>query len=59
MVAYWIVLFTALRASVMDYILTPFAAWGGVQKKKDLVRFAEQAWLLVYYFFFFPLGMVS
>ena len=59
MVTYWIVMFTALRASIMDYVLTPFAAWGGVQKKKDLVRFAEQAWLFIYYSVFIPFGVVS
>ncbi len=57
-VLYWITLFTGLRASVMDYILTPFAQWAGVEKKKDLVRFAEQAWLLLYYAVFWPIGMV-
>jgi acyl-CoA-dependent ceramide synthase len=59
MVFYWIVLFTGLRASVMDYVLTPFAQWAGIEKKKDLTRFAEQAWLLIYYSVFWSIGMVS
>lgn len=59
MVFYWIVLFTGLRASLMDYVLKPFAQWAGVEKKKDLVRFSEQAWLLIYYSVFWSIGMVS
>src|SRR5436305_15334398 len=41
MVVYWIVVFTGLRAAVMDYCLVPFAKWGGVKGKKDTMRFAE------------------
>ena len=59
MVLYWIVVFTGLRAAVMDYILMPIAQWGGVEKRKNRVRFAEQAWLLLYYVPFWTLGMVS
>lgn len=58
MVLFWVVAFTALRAAVMDYILSPFAKWGGVKTEKDRTRFAEQAWLLIYYSVFWPLGMV-
>ena len=58
MVVYWIVVFTGLRAAVMDYCLVPFAKWGGVKGKKDTMRFAEQAWLLLYYALFWSLGMV-
>lgn len=57
LVVFWIVLFTGVRAAAMDYILKPFAGWGGVQKKKARVRFAEQAWLLLYYSVFWTLGM--
>ncbi|KAI9802581.1 MAG: sphingosine N-acyltransferase lag1 [Piccolia ochrophora] len=49
MVVYWIVVFTGLRAGVMDFVLVPFARWGGVEKKKGRIRFAEQAWLFMYY----------
>lgn len=59
MVSFWIVVFTGLRAAVMDYILMPFAKEGGVRTERDQTRFAEQAWLLIYYVFFWPLGMVS
>lgn len=57
MVSYWIVVFTGLRAAVMDYILMPLAKKGGVKTARDQTRFAEQAWLLVFYSVFWPLGM--
>lgn len=53
-----ILLFTAVRAMVMDYILIPFAHSLGL-KKKAAVRFAEQGWLAIYYGCFWALGMVS
>ncbi|KAK4451086.1 TLC domain-containing protein [Podospora aff. communis PSN243] len=52
-----IVLFTGLRAATMEYILAPFAKANGIEKRKDLTRFSEQAWLLVYYLVFWPLGL--
>lgn len=58
-VVFWIVVFTGLRATVMDYILYPLASFGGIKTKKEKVRFAEQAWLLIYYTVFWTLGMVS
>lgn len=58
LVTFWIVVFTGLRAGVMDYVLKPYARWGGVEKPKARVRFAEQAWLLLYYSVFWTLGMV-
>jgi hypothetical protein len=58
MVFYWIVIFTGLRAAFIDYILTPLAKKGGVKTPKNCTRFAEQAWLLVYYSVFWTLGMV-
>jgi len=54
----WVVLFTAIRATVVDYILHPLARAGGVKTRKASVRFAEQAWLLVYCSIFWSLGMV-
>lgn len=59
MVLYWIVVFTGLRAAVIDYALLPLARKGGVKIEKDKIRFAEQAWLLIYYSVFSTLGMVS
>ncbi|PMD63312.1 longevity assurance proteins LAG1/LAC1 [Hyaloscypha bicolor E] len=57
MVFYWIVVFTGLRAAVMDYLLTPFAKKAGAKTERDQTRFAEQAWLLIYYSVFWTLGM--
>jgi very-long-chain ceramide synthase len=59
LVLFWIVLFTGLRAAVMDYVLKPFARWGGIHSTKGLIRFAEQGWLVVYDSAFWSLGMVS
>lgn len=56
-IGFCIVLFTLLRAGFMEYILAPFARMQGVTKKKDQVRFTEQAWLLVYYSVFWTMGM--
>ena len=58
LVTLWIIIFTALRAATMDYILIPTAKRLGIHKKKATVRFAEQAWLLIYYSVFWTLGMV-
>lgn len=56
-VFYWIIVFTGLRCVVMAYVLGPFAAACGVKKKKAKVRFAEQAWILLYYTMFWSTGM--
>lgn len=58
LVGYWIILFTFLRAMAVDYVFMPFARKRGISANKDLVRFAEQAWLFVYYSIFWTLGMV-
>ncbi|KIN08058.1 hypothetical protein OIDMADRAFT_111540 [Oidiodendron maius Zn] len=57
MVFYWIIIFTGLRAAFIDYILMPLAKKGGVKTVRDCTRFAEQAWLLIYYSVFWTLGM--
>ncbi|KAI9845759.1 MAG: sphingosine N-acyltransferase lag1 [Sclerophora amabilis] len=57
MVFYWLTIFTGLRAATMDYILLPLARWGGVRNRKGRNRFAEQAWLLLYYGTFWAVGM--
>jgi acyl-CoA-dependent ceramide synthase len=60
MVLFWIVTFTGLRAAVMDYVLKPFAQWAGIKSSKKIqTRFAEQAWMLLYYVVFWSVGMVS
>lgn len=58
LVSFWIIVFTGLRAAAMDYVLTPIARWQGINKRKATIRYAEQAWLLVYYSVFWSLGMV-
>ena len=58
LVLFWIVVFTGLRVAVMDYILVPLAQNSGISKRKKKVRFAEQAWVLIYYGAFWSLGMV-
>ncbi|KAK7206414.1 TLC domain-containing protein [Myxozyma melibiosi] len=55
-VFFWVVAFTFIRAFMMDYIFVPFAARAGISSKKDLARFAEQAWSLAYYLVLTPLG---
>ncbi|KAH0001752.1 sphingosine N-acyltransferase lac1, partial [Aureobasidium melanogenum] len=51
-----IIVFTGLRAAAMDYALVPMARKCGIHKKKATVRFAEQAWLVLYYAAFWFLG---
>lgn len=38
---------TGLRVAIMDYILAPIAQANGL-KGKGKIRFAEQAWLIIY-----------
>ncbi|KEY73135.1 hypothetical protein S7711_04884 [Stachybotrys chartarum IBT 7711] len=56
LVTFCVIVFTGLRASVMEYILAPFGKYHGITKRKVLTRFSEQAWLFVYYTFFWTLG---
>ena len=58
LVMHWIVVFTGLRVFVMEYIMSPLAKKAGIHKKKERTRFAEQAWIYVYYGLFWSLGMV-
>ncbi|KAI9740631.1 MAG: sphingosine N-acyltransferase lag1 [Claussenomyces sp. TS43310] len=59
MVLCWIVIFTGLRAFFLDHVLLPLAQHAGIRKKKDRMRFAEQAWLLMYCTTFWSLGMYT
>lgn len=59
MVSYWVVIFTGMRAVVMDYVLAPLAQRAGIGKKEEVVRFAEQGWIFLYPSAFWSLGMVS
>jgi acyl-CoA-dependent ceramide synthase len=54
-----IVLFTGLRAWSMEYLLAPLGKYMGIAKRKDLTRFSEQGWMLMYYIVFWNLGMVG
>lgn len=56
-VFYWIIVFTGARCFTMDYILAPIAQWAGIRSKKAKVRFAEQAWILLYAGLFWCIGM--
>ena len=58
LVSFWIIVFTGLRVAIMDYLLVPLAQRVGISKKKEKVRFAEQAWILLYPSLFWSLGMV-
>lgn len=57
-VLYWIIVFTGLRATTLVYLLVPFARLCGLRKPKLQIRFAEQAWLFLYYAAFWTVGMV-
>ena len=54
----WTVIFTGLRVAVMDYVLDPLARLVGIRTKKELDRFKEQAWLIIYYTGSWSLAMV-
>jgi acyl-CoA-dependent ceramide synthase len=56
-VMFCIVLFTGLRAATMEYLFEPLAKLNGISKRKDMTRFAEQAWTIVYYTIFWSLGL--
>ena len=58
LVFFWIVVFTGLRAAVMEYVLMPIAQMAGILKAKEKTRFAEQAWIFVCAAASFSLGMV-
>ncbi|KAL5334438.1 TLC domain-containing protein [Aspergillus crustosus] len=48
--------FTAIRAMAIEWVFLPGAQWMGL-KRKASVRLAEQAWMWVYYAFFWTFGM--
>lgn len=59
MVIYWVLLSTGLRAGVINFVLVPFVQRLGIESKKDITRFGEQAWAFIYYSTFWSLGMVE
>ncbi|KAK0817991.1 Sphingosine N-acyltransferase lag1 [Friedmanniomyces endolithicus] len=56
LVASFIVVFTALRAFALDFLLLPLAGWCRIDKKKGKVRFAEQFYMMVYYILYWGWG---
>ncbi|OJJ47808.1 hypothetical protein ASPZODRAFT_15257 [Penicilliopsis zonata CBS 506.65] len=56
-VAFWVVVFVGIRILLMDYLLKPLALLGGIHKKKAIIRFQEQAFILIYPIIFWSLGM--
>lgn len=53
-----VVLLTGLRAAAMEHVLAPFGKYMGLRKKKEVTRFSEQAWLVIYCCAFWSLGFV-
>ncbi|KAI0597217.1 putative longevity-assurance protein [Biscogniauxia sp. FL1348] len=56
-ISFCIVLFTGLRAGFMEHLLAPLARHWGISKRKEITRFSEQAWLLIYYVIFWSAGV--
>ncbi|GAW24241.1 hypothetical protein ANO14919_138240 [Xylariales sp. No.14919] len=55
-VGFCVILFSGIRASLMKYVLAPFArSWG--LSKKAVTRFSEQGWMFMYNAVFWSLGM--
>ncbi|KAI4235716.1 MAG: hypothetical protein L6R40_006405 [Gallowayella cf. fulva] len=57
LVVFWLIVFTGLRAVVMDNVLAPVSHMLGLREKKEKTRFAEQAWVFIYDTTFWSLGM--
>ncbi|OTB00536.1 hypothetical protein M426DRAFT_234842 [Hypoxylon sp. CI-4A] len=56
-IVFCIALFTGIRAVLMQYVLGPLARRWGISKRKDVTRFSEQGWMLMYNSVFWSLGM--
>ncbi|KAI2637849.1 longevity assurance proteins LAG1/LAC1 [Hypomontagnella submonticulosa] len=56
-ISFCIILFTGLRAGLMEHALAPLARQWGISKRKEITRFSEQAWMLLYYCVFWTIGM--
>lgn len=57
LLAFFVLFFTGVRASTMEYGLAPFAKSLGIRKTKPLTRFSEQGWMVVYYTVSWVLGL--
>ncbi|KAK2022910.1 TLC domain-containing protein [Colletotrichum zoysiae] len=55
-VAFCVVLLIGIRAALMQHVLGPLGRHWGIRKNKDVARFSEQGWMLVYYSVIWPLG---
>jgi acyl-CoA-dependent ceramide synthase len=58
LVASCVVYFTGFRAFMLDYVLMPLAGHCGIARRKGRVRFAEQAYMIVYYAIYWSWGLV-
>lgn len=56
-ISFCVILFTGLRAGTMEHVLAPLARQWGISKRKEITRFSEQAWMLIYYCVFWTLGL--
>ncbi|KAI6089143.1 longevity assurance proteins LAG1/LAC1 [Hypoxylon rubiginosum] len=56
-ISFCILLFTGLRAGLMEHVLAPLARQWGISKNKEITRFSEQAWMLIYYCVFWSVGL--
>ncbi|KAK4624633.1 Sphingosine N-acyltransferase-like protein ALT7 [Fulvia fulva] len=56
-VASFVVFFTGIRAFMLDYVLIPLATKCGIGRRKGKVRFAEQAYMLIYYAIYWSWGL--
>ncbi|KAI2615002.1 longevity assurance proteins LAG1/LAC1 [Hypoxylon sp. NC1633] len=56
-ISFCIILFTGLRAGLMEHVLAPLGRQWGISKRKEITRFSEQAWMLIYYSVFWTFGM--
>ena len=53
----WLIMITAIRATIIEGTYQ-YVMWLRVMSRKECMRFAEQAFLVVYYGTSFSLGMV-
>jgi acyl-CoA-dependent ceramide synthase len=56
-VIHWIIVFTFLRAAIMQWVLRPIAHSQGVYAQAKLQRFMEQGWLIIFYTISWSVGM--
>ncbi|KAJ2705328.1 Sphingosine N-acyltransferase lag1 [Coemansia sp. IMI 203386] len=48
-VLHYVLVFTLVRATIMQHVLMPFIHWYGVRSTRKITRFAEQGWLTIFY----------